>query len=63
MILQEKYNYIIEYFSKIMHDAQTELHYNSPFKLMVAVILSSQCTDKRVNLITPELLPKLTSKN
>lgn len=58
MILQEKYNYIIEYFSKIMPDAQTELHYNSPFQLMVAVILSAQCTDKRVNLITPALFEK-----
>ena len=36
--------------------AETELHYNSPFELLVAVILSAQCTDKRVNMITPKLL-------
>ncbi len=46
---------IIEWFRQNMPMAETELHYNSTFELMVAVILSAQCTDKRVNQITPAL--------
>lgn len=52
---QELYQLIIEYFEKTMPIAETELHYTTPFELLVAVILSAQCTDKRVNLITPKL--------
>lgn len=52
---KELYNRVIEYFSKAMPVAETELHYNNPFELLVAVILSAQCTDKRVNMITPAL--------
>ena len=52
---QELYNAIVEYFSKAMPDVDTELEYGSPFQLLVAVILSAQCTDKRVNMITPVL--------
>ena len=52
---QELYNKFIEYFEKAMPVAETELHYSNPFELLIAVILSAQCTDKRVNMITPPL--------
>ncbi len=45
---------MIDYFSNNMPVAETELHYEDPYQLLVAVILSAQCTDKRVNIITPE---------
>ena len=45
---------VIEYFQKSMPVAETELHYRTPYELLVAVILSAQCTDKRVNMITPK---------
>lgn len=46
---------MIEYFEREMPVAETELHYSTPFELLTAVILSAQCTDKRVNLVTPAL--------
>jgi endonuclease-3 len=46
---------VVDYFRREMPVAETELHYENPFQLLVAVILSAQCTDKRVNLITPPL--------
>ena len=49
---------VIEYFQKEMPIAKTELEYENPFELIVAVILSAQCTDKRVNQITPELIKR-----
>jgi len=52
---QDLYNQVIAYFQEAMPQAQTELHYESPFQLLVAVILSAQCTDKRVNMVTPHL--------
>ncbi len=52
---KELYNHVISYFEEIMPVAETELHYENPFQLLIAVILSAQCTDKRVNLITPKL--------
>ena len=52
---QERYAGIISWFSQNMPKAETELHYGSPFQLLVAVILSAQCTDKRVNIVTPPL--------
>ncbi len=55
MHLQERYNNIIDWFKINMPVAETELDYGSPYELLVAVILSAQCTDKRVNQITPEL--------
>lgn len=55
MCKQELYNKVIEYFEKAMPVAETELHYSNPFELLIAVILSAQCTDKRVNMITPPL--------
>lgn len=55
MILQERYNKVLQWFEISMPVAETELHYNSTWELLVAVILSAQCTDKRVNMITPAL--------
>ncbi len=54
MTKKERYNIILEYFKKHRPFAETELVYTSPYELLVAVILSAQCTDKRVNLVTPE---------
>lgn len=52
MTRKERYTYIIDYFQKNAPDAETELIYDNPYQLLVAVILSAQCTDKRVNLTT-----------
>ena len=52
---KELYDKVITYFQNAMPVAETELHYNNPFELLIAVILSAQCTDKRVNMITPPL--------
>ena len=51
---KERFEKVIEYFSLAMPVAETELNYTNPFELIVSVILSAQCTDKRVNLITPD---------
>lgn len=58
MTLKERYRLTIEYFSINMPVAETELEYTDPYELIVAVILSAQCTDKRVNMITPELMKR-----
>ena len=58
MTKKERYTYIIEYFGNNMPEAETELKYNNAFELLVAVILSAQCTDKRVNMVTPALFKK-----
>lgn len=50
---KERFEKLIEYFEMNMPVAETELHYKTPYELIVAVILSAQCTDKRVNMITP----------
>lgn len=55
MTKKERFEKVLEYFSKEMPAAETELHYTNPYELLVAVILSAQCTDKRVNLVTPAL--------
>lgn len=55
MTTKERYTRLVEFFSATMPDAQTELNYDSPFHLLIAVMLSAQCTDKRVNLVTPQL--------
>ena len=55
MTRKERYDFILDYFQKNNPEAQTELHYSDPYELLVAVILSAQCTDKRVNLVTPAL--------
>ncbi len=52
----ERYKAFVAYFSEHMPLAETELHYSNPYELLVAVILSAQCTDKRVNMIMPALL-------
>ncbi len=52
---KELYQKVIGYFKEAMPVAETELHYDNPFQLLIAVILSAQCTDKRVNMITPAL--------
>jgi endonuclease-3 len=51
----ELYKRVIDYFEKSMPVAETELHFDSPFQLLVAVVLSAQCTDRRVNMVTPAL--------
>ena len=56
MKLKERYRETIEYFLKNNPEPETELEYKDPFELIVAVILSAQCTDKRVNMITPALM-------
>lgn len=56
MRLKERYEHVVRYFENHMPDAETELQYSDPFTLLVAVILSAQCTDKRVNMVTPSLL-------
>jgi endonuclease-3 len=55
MTRKERYEAFLEYFSKNQPQAETELHYENPYQLLVAVILSAQCTDKRVNIVTPAL--------
>ena len=52
---KERYEKILAWFRENRPVAETELHYNNPFELLIAVILSAQCTDKRVNMITPPL--------
>ena len=51
---KERFHLVLDYFQKNQPVAETELHYVNPYELIVAVILSAQCTDKRVNIITPE---------
>lgn len=55
MTLKERYRGVLEWFRVTMPDPATELHYDSPFHLLLAVILSAQCTDKRINIVTPPL--------
>lgn len=55
MKIKDRYAYLIRYFQETMPVAESELNYTTPFELLVAVILSAQCTDKRINQITPTL--------
>jgi endonuclease-3 len=55
MKIKDRYESLIQYFQKTMPVAESELNYSTPFELLVAVILSAQCTDKRINQITPPL--------
>jgi len=55
MTKKERFAHVIDWFEKNMAVAETELHYDSNFHLLISVILSAQCTDKRVNMITPPL--------
>ncbi len=59
MTKKERFEQVIKWFQENMPIAETELHYKSPYELMVAVILSAQCTDKRVNIITPSFFKEL----
>ena len=61
MTRKERYNAIIGWFSENQPAPQSELHYRNPYELLVAVILSAQCTDKRVNLVTPPLFERFPS--
>ena len=58
MRLEERYDKVLAWFRERMPVADTELHYTDPFQLLVAVILSAQCTDKRVNMVTPGLFER-----
>ncbi|MEO7308685.1 MAG: endonuclease III [Ferruginibacter sp.] len=58
MTTKERYRFFIDYFLQHAPDAETELIYDDPFQLLVSVILSAQCTDKRVNLTTPNIFEK-----
>lgn len=58
MLKKDRYKAFVDYFSNNQPDAETELHYNNPYQLLVAVILSAQCTDKRVNMVTPALFER-----
>ena len=58
MILKDKYRFFIEYFEENMPVAESELKFENPYQLIVAVILSAQCTDKRVNMTTPALFER-----
>lgn len=55
MTRKERYHYVLQYFRHQKPEVQTELEFGSVFQLLVAVILSAQCTDKRINQVTPEL--------
>jgi endonuclease III len=55
---KERFRLLLEYFTTNFPEPETELHYESPFQLLVAVVLSAQCTDKRVNIVTPPLFQR-----
>ena len=61
MTQKERYSAILAWFAENRASAQTELQYGNPFQLLVAVILSAQCTDRRVNLVTPPLFERFPS--
>lgn len=58
MTTKQRFEEVILLFEEYMPIAETELHYNNPYELIVAVILSAQCTDKRVNMLTPAFFQK-----
>jgi len=55
---KERYRLLLDYFTTNFPEPETELHYRNPFELLVSVILSAQCTDKRVNIVTPPLFER-----
>ncbi|MBI3883638.1 MAG: endonuclease III [Sphingobacteriales bacterium] len=63
MTKQQRYDFFIAYFLENAPDAETELIYDNPFQLLVSVILSAQCTDKRVNATTPAIFRKYPDAN
>ncbi len=58
MLIKDRYKAFVDYFSSHQPEAETELQYENPYQLLVAVILSAQCTDKRINQVTPELFKR-----
>jgi endonuclease-3 len=58
MQIKERFQRFLEYFVNNFPEPVTELHYNNPYELLVAVVLSAQCTDKRVNMVTPALFER-----
>src|SRR6187455_90312 len=58
MTRKERYDFVLDYFQQHVPVAETELIYDSPYQLLVAVILSAQCTDKRVNMTTPAIFER-----
>lgn len=58
MTIKQRYEGVISVFKEIMPEPKTELHYDTPFHLLLAVILSAQCTDKRINMVTPALFER-----
>ena len=63
MLKKERYQHFVKHFSAKQPNAETELHYNNPYQLLVAVILSAQCTDKRINQVTPALFQRFQNAN
>jgi len=61
MTLVEKYKFLVDYFSEHSPNAASELHFSNAYELLLAVVLSAQCTDKRVNMVTPALFAKYPS--
>jgi endonuclease-3 len=61
MTKSERYSFVLDYFLKHSPEAETELIFHNPFQLLVAVVLSAQCTDKRVNMTTPALFSRFPS--
>lgn len=58
MLKKERFRLLIDYFTTYFPEPETELNYRSPYELLISVILSAQCTDKRVNLVTPALFER-----
>ncbi|HEY6978966.1 MAG TPA: endonuclease III [Chitinophagaceae bacterium] len=58
MTRKERFQFVVDYFQQHMPVAETELEYEDPYQLLIAVILSAQCTDKRVNMTTPAIFEK-----
>jgi endonuclease-3 len=58
VLRKDRYKAFVDYFSSHQPEAETELHYDNPYQLLVAVILSAQCTDKRINQVTPKLFER-----
>lgn len=58
MLKKDRFKYFLDYFTRNFPEPETELHYRNPYELLVAVILSAQCTDKRINLVTPLLFER-----
>lgn len=61
MTTKQRFEHILHWFEANMPVAQSELHYSNPFELLVAVMLSAQCTDKRVNMVTPDLFAQFST--